>query len=159
MERRQKQGVRAFMGAALLILLLFPCYACALIPRTITERYGTAAYASLVVLAQSRELAMDFYERYCGDYRYRRAQLSTYERGTSELLASPTGSFVMLYDRSRPAYPSHYLDTFGWLSLPNLEPGYYGTRSRDRVVLLIVADSPEGLTALVRSMPKELLEP
>jgi len=78
------------------------------------------------VLAQSRELATDFYERYCGGYRYRKAQLSTYERGTPELLGSPEGTFVMLYDRSRPGYPFH---------------------------------SPDGLTALLRSMPSELLEP
>lgn len=130
---------------------------CALIQRSVVERSWPEAYSLIVVLGQDEEAVTDFYERH-GRY-YDKTLLASYDRGTPELLASAKGSFVMLYDRSQPGYPFHYPETFGWLSLPELEAGYYCVRTRDRIVLLIVADSREGLTALVRSMPRELLEP
>jgi hypothetical protein len=153
MQKRIRPAARLALAA--LAAFLFP--ACALIPRTVVERGTPDAYSLIVILGQREAQIMDFYERH-GLY-YGKTLLATYDAGTPEILASPKGSFVMLYDRSRPGYPFHFPETFGWLSLPELEAGYYGVRTRDRIVLLIVADSPGELTDLLRSMPRELLEP
>ena len=91
---------------------------------------------------------------------YKEQKRGSYEFVTAAELAAPTGTIVMLYDRSRPGYPSYYPATFPWLTdKAATTTALYGSKGASRVILLVSAANLDELMGIIADLPKGSLQP